>query len=55
MLDWKCPLCGGDVEMQAVATVCLKCGVSLNPHTHIPFKIDGKVVNAHEFHGGQIP
>ena len=54
-LNWKCPLCGGDVEMQAVATVCLECGVSLNPETHIPFKSDGKVVNAHEFGGGQVP
>lgn len=46
LLDWKCPLCGGDVEMQAVATVCLSCGVSLDPDTHIPYKSDGKVVNA---------
>lgn len=26
LLNWKCPLCGGDVEMQAVATVCIECG-----------------------------
>lgn len=49
LLDWKCPLCGGDVEMLSVATVCLECGVSLDPDTHIPFKSDGKVVKAHEF------
>ena len=42
--------------MQAVATVCLNCGVSLNPETHIPFKHDsGKVVYASEFQGGQVP
>ena len=56
LLDWKCPLCGGDVEMQACATVCLECDVSLDPDTHIPFKHDsGKVVKAHEFGGGQVP
>lgn len=55
-LDWPCPLCKGEVEMQACATVCLKCGVSLDPKTHKPFKTrDGKIVYASTFGGGQIP
>lgn len=54
-LDWRCPLCGGEVEMQTVATICLECGVSLDPETHEPYRDEkGKIVFAWQFGGGQF-
>ena len=55
ILSWKCPLCDGMVEMQACATVCLGCGVSLNPSTHKPYMDDGKPIKASCFGGGGFP